>query len=247
MADCYTGVDPNCGECCAIFTDEEKRAAFGYQVEEATCECHDICVKDVRDICVKERTLRFCVPCSTNGGRAGCRGGFLPDGAPSLQSWRVYCADETISPATGCDRIVNEVEFEVVLRYDSGTLLVVTPRESFDCMWYDFAKFPSGEFYENSTAGLNQFKNEQAMIDGSCKVIIIENVQVVIEGNDCILEITYKVIDKLWKHENLLVSALRPYVGSGETINITVCQQFEQGHLIGPCTGEDPCGGSTAG
>ena len=30
------------------------------------------------------------------------------------------------------------------------------------------------------------------------------------EGN-CVLVIDYKVIDKLWKNENLLVSALRPY------------------------------------
>ena len=246
MADCYTGVDPNCGECCAIFTDEEKRAAFGYQVEEATCECHDICVKDVRDICVKIQTLNFCVPCNINNG-AGCRGGFLPSGVPTVQSWRIYCADETISPATGCDRIVNDVEFEVVLMYDTGTLVMVTPRESFACMWHEFAKFPSGEFYTNDTAGLEEFKSEQAMIDGSCKVVIVEDVQVVLEGNDCILQITYKVIDKLWKYENLLVSALRPYIGTDGVTNITVCQQFEQGHLIGPCTGENLCGGSTAG
>lgn len=240
---CATGANPNCGECCAIFTDPAKRTAFGYQATAAACECHDICVEDVRDICVATRTLRACVPCNADGS-AGCRGGFLPDGVPQLRSWRVLCADESLSPATGCDRIINDVEFEIVLRYDTGTLVVLTPRDTFSCMWHHFARFPSGVFYTNNTAGLNAFRNELAQIDGSCKVIIIENVRVVPQGNNCVLEIEYKVIDKLWKHENLLVSAIKPYVGTGETGNITISQEFEQGHLIGPCLGDDACGGS---
>ncbi|MEA4824061.1 MAG: hypothetical protein VB111_08115, partial [Clostridiaceae bacterium] len=173
---CSTGLDPNCGECCAIFSDSAKRAAFGYEAETAACVCHDICVEDVRDIGVKDRTLYHCVPCNTDD-RAGCRGGFLPDGVPTVRSWRVLCADESLSPATGCDRIINDVEFEVVLRYGS-TLVVVTPRDTLNIMWYEFAKFPSGVFYTNNTAGLNQFRNELAIIDGSCKVIIIESVRV---------------------------------------------------------------------
>ena len=238
---CTTGSDPNCSECCAIFTNEARRAAFGYQATSATCECHDICVKDVRDICVKRRTIRQCVPCNING-QAGCRGGFLPEGVPSIHSWRVLCADESISPETNCDRINNDVEFEVILRYGANTLVVITPRETFSCLFYEFARFPSGVFYPRSTTGLDQFRSELAQIDGSCKVIIVESVTVTEEGNNCVLAINYKVIDKLWKHENLLVSAIKPY-----TDNITVCQTFEQGHFIGPCTGEDPCSGSSAG
>ena len=228
------GADPNCAECCAIFTDPARRTAFGYQVASAPCECHDICVEDVRDICVERRTARQVVPCLSDGS-AGCRGGFLPDGPPQIQSWRVLCAEERLSPATGCDRIINDIEFEVVLRYASGVLAVITPRDTFDCFWFEFARFPSGVFYPNSTAGLNQFRNELAIIDGSCKVIIIENVRIVTEGNDCILEVIYKVIDKLWKHENLLVSAIKPYPGVGEQQNLTVSQKFRQGHKIGPC------------
>ena len=216
---CATGLNPNRGESSAIFSDPAKRAAFGYEAETVACVCHDICVEDVRDIGVKDRTLFHCVPCNTDG-RAGCRGGFLPDGVPTIQSWRVLCADEALSPATGCDRINNEVEFEVVLRYGS-TLVVVTPRDTFSIMWHKFARFPSGVFYPNTTAGQNQFRNELALIDGSCKVVIIESVTVATEGNDCVLQIAYKVIDKLWKHENLLVSAIRPYPGVGESENIT--------------------------
>lgn len=235
-ATCSTGLEPNCGECCAIFTNGDRRAAFGYQLETAACECHDICVEDVRDICVKTRTLTSCIPCNTDGS-AGCRGGFLPDGTPSIQSWRILCAEERLSPETGCDRIVNNVEFEVVLRYGS-TLVVVTPKDTFNCMWYEFARFPSGSFYANNTTGLNQFRNELAFIDGSCKVIIIENVRVDTSGNDCLLVISYKIIDKLWKHENLLVSAIKPYAN-----NVTVSEEFSQGHKIAACTNSGPCSG----
>jgi hypothetical protein len=229
-ATCATGLNANCGECCAIFSNEQRRAAFGYELERIECECHDICVEDVRDICVQTRTVTQTVPCNPDGS-AGCRGGFLPDGVPAIQSFRVLCAEERLSPATGCDRIINEVEFEVVLRYGTGTLAVVTPRDTFDCRFFEFARFPSGERFPNTTAGLNQFRNELALIDGSCKVIIIENVSVVTEGNNCVLRITYRAIDKLWKHENLLVSALKPYEQ-----NITVKQEFGQGHGVGPCT-----------
>lgn len=238
---CAGGLNPNCAESCAVFTDPAKRAAFGYEAESAACECHDICVEDVRDIAAKDRTLFQCVPCNVDG-RAGCRGGFLPDGVPVVQSWRVMCAEESLSPSTGCDRINNEIEFEVVLRY-GGTLVVVTPRDNFSIMWHEFAKFPSGTFYPNTYEGKNQFRSELTLIDGSCKVIIVESVSVATEGNDCVLQIEYKVIDKLWKHENLLVSAIKPYPAVGNTENITVSQEFNAGHSVGACLGESRCTG----
>ncbi|MEA4822865.1 MAG: hypothetical protein VB111_04320, partial [Clostridiaceae bacterium] len=71
----------------------------------------------------------------------------------------------------------------------------------------------------------------------------IESVRVATEGNDCVLQIVYKVIDKLWKHENLLVSAIRPYPGVGELENITVSQEFNSGHAIGACLGTSRCTG----
>lgn len=215
---CTLGVNPNCGECCSLFTNAERRAAFGYQLETAACECHDICVEDVRDICVKNRTLTTTIPCSADG-MAGCRGGFTPDAPPTVQSWRVMCAEERLSPETGCDRIVNEVEFQVVLQYGS-TLVVVTPKDTFNCFFYQFARFPSGVFFPRTDEGLEDFRDELAMIDGSCKVIVIRNVTVSVSGDDCLLVISYTVIDKLWKHENLLVSAIKPYA-----TNITLAQE----------------------
>ncbi len=226
----------NCSECCTIFTDA-RRTVFGYQAESVTCECHDICIEDVRDVCVKERTLRQVIPCTANG-REGCRDGLLPDVPPEIQSLRVLCAEESLSPTTQCDHIINEVEFEVVLQFDN-VLVVVTPRDEFACMFYEFARFPGGVFYSNDSAGegLNQFRNELAQIDGSCKVIIIEDVSVEKIGNVCYLVIEYKVIDKLWKHENLLVSAIKPYELPGEGFNYTIKQAFEKGHKLGICPG----------
>lgn len=236
---CSTEVNANCGECCALFTDPAKRAAFGYQAENAKCVCHDICVEDVRDIGVKDRILFQGVPCNVDGS-ADCRGGFLPDGVPVVQNWRVSCADASLSPETGCDRINNEVEFEVVLRY-GNTLVVVTPKDSFSILWHDFARFPSGVFFPNNAAGREQFRKELTFIDGFCKVIEVKSVTVVREGNDCVLKIEYRVIDKLWKHENLLVSAILPYPGREGKETITVSQEFGGSHFIGQCIGEARC------
>jgi len=216
--------------------ESTEKAAFDYRLEDAPCDHHEICVEDVRDVCVARRMLRYCIPCLA-GGISGCRGGFLPDGLPEVRSWRVLCAEERLSPATGCDRIINEIEFEVVLKYGS-TLVVVTPRDVFECLWHEFARFPGGQFYPDNREGLEQFRNELRYIDGSCKVIIVENVRVVAEGNDCILVIEYKAVDKLWKHENLLVYAIRPYKD-----NITIKQEFDRGHKTGACAGNGPRGG----
>lgn len=233
-----TNTSGNCTECCNLFTDPALRAAFGYQIETAVCQCHDLCVEDVRDVCVHTRTLRFCVPCNPDG-MAGCRGGVLPDGAPAIQNVRVLCASERLSPATGCDRVINDIEFEVVLRFGVNTFAVVTPKDTVTCFFNEFARFPSGVFFTNNAAGRAAFRNELALIDGSCKVIIIENVRIETSGNNCVLVIDYKVIDKLWKHEDILVSAIAPY-----GTNITVKEEFEQGHQISPCADTGTCPGA---
>ncbi len=229
----------SCAECGAVFSDPAKKLAFGYQAASAPCACHDICVEDVRDISSRSRTLTHCVPCNPDG-RAGCRGGFLPDGVPAIVSYRVLCAEESL-PST-CDRVGVKVEFEVVLRYGATTLAVVTPIDMFEILWHQFARFPGGVFYPNNTAGQTQFRNELAVIDGSCMTVIFESVTVGTEGNDCMLTINYKLVDKLWKYENLLVSAIKPYAGVGDSVPVTICETFGSGHYIGPCADSGPCG-----
>lgn len=215
-----------------IFKEQVKSAAFGYELDNNSIGIHDICVQDVRDICRQSRTIRQTVPCRPDGN-GGCRGGFLPDGPPVVESARVLCAEERLSPDTGCDRIINEVGFEVVLRYNENNRVVITPRDVFECFWFEFARFPSGVFFPNTPEGLEEFREELARIDGSCKVIIIDDVRVEVQGNNCVLVIEYRAVDKLWKHENLIVLALKPF---GD--NITVKQEFGQGHNIGPCVND---------
>lgn len=190
---------------------------------------HDICTKDVRDFGMTTRTISQVVPCNPDGS-AGCRGGSLPNGVPVVDSIRILCADESLSPATGCDRIINNVEFEVVLRYGVNTFVVLTPKETFPVFWYDFLKFPSLESFPT----VEDFKQELKVIDGSCKAIAIVNATVVQEENNCVLNIVYNVFDKLWKYEDLIIFATKAI--SNSTV---VCDVFKQGHEIGPCTSAD--------
>ena len=198
---------------------------------------HDICTKDVRDFGVASRTIYQTVPCNPDGS-AGCRGGVLPDVVPTISSIRVLCADERLSPSTGCDRIVNTVEFEVVLKYGVNTFVVMTPKESFDLLWSDFRRFPSFQPFSS----VRDFRQELKNIDGSCKAIKIVGTSVVQDGNNCVLRIDYQVFDKLWKFEDLIILAVKPI-----SDNTTVCDEFNQGHQIGPCSngsgGSACCGG----
>ena len=228
-------------------TAAEWYADFKNSVERAENEAaktslqapiHDICTKDVRDFGITSRTIYQTIPCNASESTAGCRGVALPGGIPSVASIRILCADERLSPSTGCDRIVNTVEFEVMLQYSNSTLVVMTPKESFDILWSGFQSFPSLQYFQNVAA----FRQELRNIDGSCKAIRIDSATVVQTGNDCTLRIDYTVFDKLWKYEDLIVLAEKPISN-----NTTVCDQFTQGHEIGPCSngsgGSACCGG----
>ena len=71
---------------------------------------HDICTKDVKAFSMTSKTIYATVPCN-QGESAGCRGGFLPNVAPTVANIRILCADERLSPSTGCDHIIIAVEF----------------------------------------------------------------------------------------------------------------------------------------
>lgn len=197
---------------------------------------HDICTKDVRDFGIASRTIIETVPCNPDES-TGCRGGLLASTPPTVANIRVMCADERLSPSTGCDRIVNTVEFEVVLKYGDNTFVVITPKETFYILWSDFRRFPTLQPFTT----VDEFRNELKNIDGSCKAIqkcaTVEQV-----GNDCTLRIDYTVFDKLWKYEDLITLAVKPL-----SDNTTVCDIFNQGHKIGPCSngtsGGTCCGG----
>ncbi|MBE0465630.1 MAG: right-handed parallel beta-helix repeat-containing protein [Candidatus Desulforudis sp.] len=228
-------VDPtgNCADCCAIFTDEELREAFGYQEEEATCQCHDICVPDVKLICVEELTHETPIPGIDSV--VGCRGGRNITGLLTLESCRVFCAQETLVQTgdMACLQVDNEVGVEVILSVEVNgetVFLVVRDVITLECLFTKFHEFPSGDGFQDTPEDRAAFRDIIKFIDGSCKTMIIEDCRVVNTENPRV-EVDLKVIDKLWKHENLLVSAIRPYPEE----NITVKQEFNNLHKIFPC------------
>ncbi|MDO5559871.1 MAG: hypothetical protein Q4F95_09780, partial [Oscillospiraceae bacterium] len=233
----------NCDECNLSAVNRQR---FGYS-SPLVCACHDIVVDDVRAVAVTTKTIYDCVPCRADITNTGCRGGFLPDGLPSVVNARVSCASEFITPNDQCNSIKNKVEFEVVLSYQSQshgcppTLVVIKPRDEFVIPYNDFYRFPSGNRYLTQRA----FREDLKVIDGSSKVIFINSVDVIpAAGSNCQLRIVYRVIDKLWKKENLLVSAIKPYTpAANQEENITLTETFNADHSVGQCTAS-PCSGA---
>jgi hypothetical protein len=233
---CTRGADPNCEECCNII--ETRCQQFGYQ-QDVSCECHDICVQDVKLICVKMRTLT--IPIGGLDTAVGCRGGVTVTSLPALEGCRIFCAEESLETVgmDACAAVNNEVGVEVVLRISAipqDIIVVHRVIDRFTCRFNDFFRFPSGMGFTNDAAGRAAFREIIKFIDGSCKTIIIEDCRIL--NTTCPrVVVDLKVIDKLWKHENLLVSAIQPY----PTENITIKEEFNAQHRIGPC--EDPCPG----
>ena len=233
---CYPGKpgQGNCYECCQVITDPWLAWKFGYQEEEYECTCHDICVQEARLICVKKRTITIPNIPGLNGA-VSCRGGVEITALPTIENVRVYCADESlrIDDRFKCLVIDNEVGLEVTLHAEANPRpvnLVYNVVDRFPCWWYEFYRFPDGKGFSWWHPGPREFREEIEFIDGSCKTIIIEDYKLE-KTKDCWqVVVNLKVIDKLWKHENLLVSAIRPYPYK----NITVKREFEQ-HQILPC------------
>lgn len=244
---CITGADPNCAECCAVVTDPGRCDKFGYQEDEIECRCHDICVQDVRDICCKRITRFFQLPGSDAG--FGCRGLRIPDGFPgTVTECRVICADETLrqSGAFACLAIDNEVGIQVIIEVpqpppNPPLILVFQFKVTFTCFFNEFFRFPSGTGFPDTAAGRQAFRDEIKLIDGSCKTIIIEECTIVQPPSSPVpcIKVVLKVVDKLWKHENLLVSALKPYPD-----NITIKREFAPPHRIDPCVNGFQCPGA---
>ena len=231
---CERGAKQNCEECCQVV--ESLCEQFGYQ-EDVSCECHDICVQDVKLICVKHRTITIFIP--GLDGSVGCRGEFQITGVPELHSYRIFCAEESLRTEgpERCLVVDNKVGVEITLKIQAepqDIILVHKAIDTFSCHFYEFYTFPEGAGFSNDKYGAKAFKEEIRFIDGSCKTVIFEEPPR-IENTDCPrVVIELKVIDKLWKHENLLVSAIKPYPQ-----NITVKEEFNNLHQIGPCI--DPC------
>ena len=87
-------------------------------------------------------------------------------------------------------------------------------------------------------------QNALADIDGSCLVIQLV-AQAVAFGTTTQIVISGKIIDKLWKHENLWITGIRPYdLNAAQRnegfVSFTIADIFNNSHKIGDC-GPIPC------
>jgi hypothetical protein len=226
-------------ECDLIITDPDCRISFGLDAPNGPNNpipdnvCHDICIEEVRFISGQNATACISFP-----GVSSCRLGGVQ--LPTLTANTnadifVICAEEDISP--DCTSIIVKI----------GLLLVVTTSTGVPIPFITSITltFPGTSFlpYPDCTTGpLNavQFQEALEIIDGSCTVIQL-NATTNATGTQ--INIVGKVIEKLWKHENLWVVGLRPYdlspndVAINGFVSFTISQPLQP---INSCT-SFPC------
>jgi len=231
-----------CADCLDIFNDPNCAAAFGLTCERnnaAICTCHDICVEEVRLIGTASGNCEF-TQCFNFPPIGQCRlgaGVTLPiiDTTIPLKVF-VVCAQEILG--SDCQTINAQVRILILAQTTNGSpiLLPLDITVSFDT----FFRFPE---CTGPVTG-NDLQNALTDIDGSCLVIQLR-AQAVNYGSTTQIVISGKIIDKLWKNENLWVTGLRPYDLSDAQrndgfVSFTIHDIFNNSHRIGDC-GPVPC------
>jgi len=206
---------------------------------ERDLRCIDICVPNVLLIHpFAEFVQNIPWPNATTNPNRDCRGVFdLPPGlAPTRCFFRVTCADEEFICVNGVPSISVDVKGQLVLEFVvNGTpifwvkeITIIDATLNSASNWY---RTDTGNEIDNS-----RFADFIRILDGSCLVvntncrIDVANEQVVFTAN---------VVDKLWKHENVWVEGVTPYL---QLIlaqppvfeNITVHEEFIS-HAIPNC------------
>ena len=198
--------------------------------------CHDICVEDVRLIGLAGGTCEF-TQCFNFPPIGPCRlgaGVTLPiiDTTVPLRVF-VVCAQEVLG--ANCQVINVEIQLLILAAtINSGNVLIpVNINVAFDT----FFRFPDC----STVVTGNDLQNALTEIDGSCIVITLRAVAVAVGTNGTVqITLEGKIIDKLWKHENLWISAIQPY-GLNDAqrnqgfVSFTVPDVFNNTHTIGAC------------
>jgi len=201
-----------------------------------TPDCHDICVEDVRLIGLAGGTCEF-TQCFNYPPIGPCRlgaGVTLPIIDTTVQP-RVFvvCAQEVLDSTT-CQVINVEIQLLVLAAtINSGNVLIpLNINVAFDT----FFRFPDCSTVVTGTA----LQNALTEIDGSCLVIQLRAVAAPVGGGTVQITLEGKIIDKLWKHENLWISAIQPY-GLNDVqrndgfVSFTIADVFNNTHTIGAC------------
>jgi hypothetical protein len=213
-----------------------------------TPDCHDICVEDVLLIGLAGGTCEF-TQCFNFPPIGPCRlgaGVTLPiiDTDEPLKVF-VACAQEVL----GSNCRVVDVEIQLLIlaatmndrdhdRRNNGNVLIpLTIKVAFDT----FFRFPDCSTVVTGRA----LQNALTEIDGSCLVITLKATAVAVGTTGAQITISGKIIDKLWKHENLWISAIKPYgINDAERnegfVSFTIQDIFNNTHTVGPCV-QLPC------
>jgi hypothetical protein len=212
-----------------MLNDPEVIERFGFDQDSRLIPnvLHDICVPDVKYICTQPIDLY--VPIPATGGdlvSGSCRNELIPLTPDVSCDVSVICAEESLKP--NCLGVDIKVGFQIVLTPPPNTnlcpTLVINHYQDFECT--TFCPFPSGAPISGDAV-----RNALKKIDGSC--VVVKDLCCHIDDGQCSrVHIQGTLIDKLWKHENLIVLAVKPYGG------VTVCQEFPEPHKIGKC---EPC------
>ncbi len=209
-----------------LLNNPEMKEKFGLGHTTDTAQLvHDICAHEVRYICSIDVDCVMQVPGLSDGLRPGCRGERVIVNPDSNCSLIVTCADEVIRPdCSGVDiRVGIQLAFGDI---PTQRYLVMDRVLKFTCT--SFKSFPDGA----TVSGSEALKTS----DGSCVVVDLRCMVLPPDSTNPNprIRIYGKVIDKLWKEENLWILAVRPYDG------VTVKKEFPEPHKIGGCSNESP-------
>lgn len=216
-------------------------ANFGVTCPPVTaplCECHDVCVEEVRLIGLAGGTCEF-TQCFSYPPIGPCRLGagiILPIIDTTVQP-RVFvvCAQEVLDSAT-CQVINVQIQLLILAgTINSGNVLIPL---SINVAFDTFFRFPDC----TTVVTGNDLQNALAEIDGSCLVIQLQaTVAAVGTAGTAQITLNGKVIDKLWKHENLWITGIRPYdlndaQRAAGFVSFTIPDIFNNTHAIGACS-----------
>jgi hypothetical protein len=231
-----------CDSCNTLFTLPcNANFGLGCTTTVPTCSCHDICVEEVRLIGTVSPNCEF-TQCITYPPIGKCRLGpnvtFPIIDITQQPKVFVVCAEETLDST--CTAIAIKIKLLILaptvpVGGVSGNVLIPL---NIDGVFNTFFRFPDCSVPVTGT----DLQSELTQIDGSCLVIQLKAVatrpggpgtttQIVVSGN---------IIDKLWKHENLWVTGIRPYELSPAQIaqgfvSFTIPDVFNDSHKIGDC------------
>lgn len=233
--------EPNCpcNSCLSIFNN--CGPVFGTTTTPVsripTCECHDICVEEVVLIGNSGEFTKCIAYPPVGPCRVKCNGTFTFPTLTVGETCQVilWCADEQIDE--GCQSITVRIGL-VLICGNCAANPIILPLPTFTRTFTTFFRFP-----DCTPVTGQQLKNELTRIDGSCLVaqfnaVVTNPQQITISG---------KIIDKLWRSENLWIEGIRPFELTDQAIangfsSFTVKGSFDSSHQIGPCTDICPPG-----